>query len=63
MRLNFDELEITMRIKMIIATLLLMATVVVSAQGLKTTIEEDRKAEIPEMLALDCRMLIIIKEN
>lgn len=40
-----------------------MATVVVSAQGLKTTIEEDRKAEIPEMLALDCRMLIIIKEN
>ena len=33
--------------------LLLMATVVVSAHGLKTTVDEDRKAEIRETLALD----------
>ena len=41
---------------MIITTLLLTATVVVSAQGLKTTVEEDRKAEIRETLALDYSM-------
>ncbi len=36
--------------------LLLMATVVVSAQGLKTTVDEDRKAEIRKTLALDNSM-------
>ncbi len=45
-----------MRIRMIITTLLLMATVVVSAQGLKTTVDEDRKAEIRKILALDYSM-------
>ncbi len=33
-----------------------MATVVVSAQGLKTNVDEDRKAEIRETLALDYSM-------
>jgi len=33
-----------------------MATVVVSAQGLKTTVDEDRKAEIRKTLALDYSM-------
>ena len=33
-----------------------MATVVVSAQGLKTNVDEDRKAEIRKMLALDYTM-------
>ena len=46
----------TMRIRMIITTLLLMATVVVSAQGLKTNVDEDRKAEICKTLALDYSM-------
>ncbi len=36
--------------------LLLMATVVVSAQGQKTTVDEDRKAEIRNTLALDYSM-------
>ena len=49
-------MEMTMRIRMIITTLLLMTTVVVSAQELKTTVDEDRKAEIREMLALDYSM-------
>lgn len=33
-----------------------MATVVVSAQGLKTTVNEDRKAEIRKTMALDYSM-------
>ena len=33
-----------------------MATVVVSAQGLKTTVDEDRKSEIRQTLALDYSM-------
>ena len=33
-----------------------MATVVVSAQGLKTAVDEDRKTEIRETLALDYSM-------
>ncbi len=45
-----------MRLKTIITTLLLMATVVVSAQGLKTNVDEDRKAEIRKTLALDYSM-------
>ena len=45
-----------MRIKMIITTLLLMATVVISAQGLKTSVDEDRKAEIRKTQALDYSM-------
>lgn len=49
-------MEMTMRIRMIITMLLLMATVVVSAQGLKTTVDEDRKAEICNTLALDYSM-------
>lgn len=51
-----NEMEMTMRIRMIITMLLLMATVVVSAQGLKTTVDEDRKAEICNTLALDYSM-------
>ena len=46
-------MKMTMRIRTIITMLLLMAMVVVSAQGLKTTVDEDRKAEIRETLALD----------
>lgn len=38
---------------MILITLLLMATVMVSAQEMKTTVDEDRKAEIRKTLALD----------
>lgn len=34
-----------------------MATVMVSAQGLKTTVDEDRKSEIRKTLALDYSML------
>jgi len=49
-------MEKTMRIRMIITMLLLMAMVVVSAQGLKTTVDEDRKAEIRNTLALDYSM-------
>ncbi len=49
-------MEMTMKLKTIITTLLLMATVVVSAQGLKTNVDEDRKAEIRKMLALDYTM-------
>lgn len=45
-----------MRIRMIITTLLLMATVVVSAQGLKTTVDENRKEEVRKTLALDYSM-------
>ena len=45
-----------MKLKTIITTLLLMTSVVVSAQGLKTTVDEDRKAEIHETLALDYSM-------
>ena len=48
-------MEMIMR-SMIITTLLLMATVVVSAQGLKTNVDEDRKAEIRKTLALDYSM-------
>ncbi len=44
-------MEMPMRIRTIITTLLLMATVVVSAQGLKTTVDEDRKAEVRKTLA------------
>ena len=51
-----NEMEKTMRIRMIIIMLLLMATVVVSAQGLKTTVDEDRKAEIRKTQALDYSM-------
>ena len=47
-----NEMEMTMRIRMIITTLLLLATVVVSAQGQKTTVDEDRKAEFRKTLAL-----------
>ncbi len=50
---NGNLMKMTMRLKTIITTLLLMATVVVSAQGLKTNVDEDRKAEIRETLALD----------
>jgi hypothetical protein len=49
-------MEITMRIRMIITTLLLMATVVVSAQGLNTNVDEDRMAKIHKTLALDNSM-------
>lgn len=49
-------MEMPMRIRTIITTLLLMATVVVSAQGLKTTVDEDRKAEVRKTLALDYSM-------
>lgn len=49
-------MEMTMRIRMIITTLLLVATVGVSAQGLKTNDDEDRKAEVRKMLALDYSM-------
>ena len=35
---------------------MLMATVMVSAQGLKTTVDEDRKAEVRKTLALDYSM-------
>lgn len=49
-------MEMTMRLKTIITTLLLMVTVVVSAQGLKTTVDEDRKAEVCKTLALDYSM-------
>lgn len=45
-----------MRIRTIITTLMLMATVMVSAQGLKTTVDEDRKAEVRKTLALDYSM-------
>ena len=53
---NGNLMKMTMRTRMLITTLLLMATVVVSAQGLKTTVDEDRKAEIRETLALDYSM-------
>ena len=49
------EMPMRIRIRMIITTLLLMATVV-SAQGLKTTVDEDRKAEVRKTLALDYSM-------
>lgn len=49
-------MKMTMRIRMIITTLLLMTIVVVSAQGLKTTIDEGRKAEVRKTLALDYSM-------
>ena len=49
-------MEKTMRIRMILTMLLLMATVMVSAQGLKTTVDEERKAEIRKTLALDYSM-------
>ena len=53
---NGNLMKITMRIRMIITTLLLMATVVVSAQGLKTTVDEDHKVEVRKTLALDYSM-------
>lgn len=49
-------MEMTMKLKTIITTLLLMSTVVVSAQGLKTSVDKDRMAEIRETLALDYSM-------
>ena len=49
-------MEMTMKLKTIITTLLLMATVVVSARGLKTNVDEDRKAEVRKTLALDYSM-------
>ena len=49
-------MEMTMRIRMIITMLLLIATVVVSAQGLKTNVDEDRKTEVRKTLALDYTM-------
>lgn len=49
-------MKMTMRIRMIITMLLLMAIVVVSAQGLKTSVDEDRKAEVRKTLALDYSM-------
>lgn len=49
-------MEMTMKLKTIITTLLLMTTVVVSAQGLKTTVDEDRKAEVRKTLALNYSM-------
>ena len=51
-------MEKTMRIRMIITMQLLMATVVVSAQGLKTTVDEDRKAEIRKV---SVRTLVLVK--
>ena len=48
-----NEMEMAMRYRMIITTLMLMATVVVSAQGLKTDVDEDRMVEIRKELALD----------
>ena len=45
-----------MKIRMIITTLLLTATVVVSAQGLKTTVDEDRNAELRQQIGLDYSM-------